>query len=82
MTQFAEQGSNILVGTPGRLTEFLFGSEAGAPSTGKKAESAKKMNKKATKGSGANLKELEMLILDEADRFAGSVRMSLSCRVR
>lgn len=46
--QFLFQGSDIVIGTPGRIEEFLLG-----------------------KGKGiVNVKELEILVLDEADRYA------------
>lgn len=46
--RFLLQGSDIVVGTPGRIEEFLLG-----------------------KGRGTvNVKELEILVLDEADRYA------------
>ena len=45
---FLFQGSDIVIGTPGRIEEFLLG-----------------------KGKGiVNVKELEILVLDEADRYA------------
>ena len=45
--RFLFQGSDIIIGTPGRIEEFLLG-----------------------KGKGiVNAKELEMLVLDEADRY-------------
>ena len=45
--KFLYQGSDIVVGTPGRIEEFLLG-----------------------KGKGiVNVKELEILVLDEADRY-------------
>lgn len=46
--RFLLQGSDIVIGTPGRIEEFLLG-----------------------KGKGiVNVKELEILVLDEADRYA------------
>lgn len=46
--RFLFQGSDIVIGTPGRIEEFLLG-----------------------KGKGiVNVKELEILVLDEADRYA------------
>jgi len=46
--RFLFQGSDIVIGTPGRIEEFLLG-----------------------KGKGiVNVKELDMLVLDEADRCA------------
>ena len=46
--RFLFQGSDIIIGTPGRIEEFLLG-----------------------KGKGiVNAKELEILVLDEADRYA------------
>ena len=45
--RFLDQGSDIVVGTPGRIEEFLLG-----------------------KGKNiVNVKELEVLVLDEADRY-------------
>lgn len=55
---FYETGADILVGTPGRLEEFLLGSSSVGPQ--------KKRNENAV-GVG-NTKELEVLVLDEADR--------------
>jgi len=46
--RFLFQGSDVVIGTPGRIEEFLLG-----------------------KGKGiVNVKELEILVLDEADRYA------------
>ncbi len=47
MERFLTQGSDIIIGTPGRVEEFLLGK-------GKASVSAK---------------ELEVLVLDEADRW-------------
>lgn len=48
--RFLFQGSDIVIGTPGRIEEFLLG-----------------------KGRGiVNVKELDILVLDEADRCASS----------
>ena len=45
--RFLETGADIVIGTPGRIEEFLLG-----------------------KGSGVvNVKELEVLVMDEADRY-------------
>ena len=44
--RFVTQGSDIVIGTPGRMEEFLLGKGKGSVST----------------------KELEVLVLDEADR--------------
>lgn len=46
MERFLTQGSDIVVGTPGRVEEFLLGKSKASVST----------------------KELEVLVLDEADR--------------
>ena len=63
---FYETGADILVGTPGRLEEFLLGSSSVGLGTGKIAESRKrKMDKSVGTGS---TRELEVLVLDEADR--------------
>ena len=54
--RFLLQGSDIVIGTPGRIEEFLLG-----------------------KGKGiVNVKELEILVLDEADRYVFP-RMSSLC---
>ena len=45
--RFATQGSDIVIGTPGRMEEFLLGKGRASVST----------------------KELEVLVLDEADRY-------------
>lgn len=58
---FLEQGSNILIGTPGRLEEFLLGSSSIAQPKGKAPTKSFK--------SVANVKRLEVLVLDEADRL-------------
>jgi ATP-dependent RNA helicase DDX55/SPB4 len=57
---FNETGADILVGTPGRLEEFLLGSS----SVGAKNKSRKLEN---SVGVGST-RELEVLVLDEADR--------------
>ena len=57
--RFLETGATILVGTPGRLEEFL----CGASSIGKGKTSTKKSRVLAS------VKTLEMLVLDEADRL-------------
>lgn len=51
MQRFLETGADIVIGTPGRVEEFLLG-------RGRAAVSAK---------------ELEILVLDEADRYAQSL---------
>ncbi|KAK4047571.1 ATP-dependent rRNA helicase spb4 [Microbotryomycetes sp. JL201] len=56
---FREIGADILIGTPGRLEEFLLGSSSIGLSK-KRAESSV--------GHG-NTKHLEVLVLDEADRL-------------
>ncbi|BGP06612.1 ATP-dependent rRNA helicase spb4 [Rhodotorula toruloides] len=63
--QFFETGADILVGTPGRLEEFLLGSSSVAMS--KKGNSAS-----GRRGSGngvGDTKSLEVLVMDEADRL-------------
>jgi hypothetical protein len=53
--RFLFQGSDIVIGTPGRIEEFLLG-----------------------KGRGiVNVKELEILVLDEADRYTFPQILSL-----
>lgn len=47
MQRFLETGADIVVGTPGRVEEFLLGRGRAA----------------------VNAKELEILVLDEADRY-------------
>lgn len=46
--RFLASGADIIVGTPGRIEEFLLGRGR----------------------SAVNVKELEVLVLDEADRYA------------
>lgn len=61
---FFETGADILIGTPGRLEEFLLGSSSVA--MGKKGKSAG-----ARKESGVGVGDtrgLEVLVMDEADR--------------
>ena len=55
MQRFLETGADIVVGTPGRIEEFLLGRGRAAVST----------------------KELEMLVLDEADRLVSLVPVVL-----
>lgn len=72
---------DILVGTPGRLEEFLTGrSSLGQQKKGKSAPSAVMS---APMKSVCNVKEVEMLIMDEADRllelgFTASITKLLS----
>lgn len=66
LTEFRENGADILVATPGRLEEFLLGYSS--LSKGKQ-----RMNSSDRSGIGKahiNLKGLEVLVLDEADRYA------------
>lgn len=72
---FFENGADILVGTPGRLEEFLLGSSSVA------------LNKKTKKGSMkqqssgvgvGDTKSLEVLVMDEADRFVFLFTLFLS----
>lgn len=62
MQNFRSQHSDILVGTPGRLEEFLLGSSSLGD---KKASAAKMSNFKPV----CSVKHVEMLVLDEADRL-------------
>lgn len=63
---FKKTGCDIIVGTPGRMEEFLLGSSSLALKSkkGKAPASAAAPNFR----SACNVKELEMLVLDEADR--------------
>lgn len=63
---FRKTGCDIIVGTPGRLEEFLLGSSSLAPKNSKKGKSTALPS--AQIRSVCNVKELEMLVLDEADR--------------
>ena len=75
---FRSHKSDILVGTPGRLEEFLLGSSSLAPSNTTNSKGKRKAAAGAAATSAAashrplrsvcNVKELEMLIMDEADR--------------
>ncbi|KAL8276635.1 hypothetical protein RQP46_010984 [Phenoliferia psychrophenolica] len=56
---FYEGGADILVGTPGRLEEFLLGSSSVGP---------KNRRSETAVGVGST-KELECLVMDEADRL-------------
>jgi ATP-dependent RNA helicase DDX55/SPB4 len=56
--EYLERGASILVGTPGRLEEFLLGSSSLASDTKKKSIPVV-----------AQTKQLEVVILDEADRL-------------
>lgn len=60
IASFHETGAQILVGTPGRLEEFLLGSSSIGNKHQKKQESSM--------GVG-NTKQLEVLVMDEADRY-------------
>jgi ATP-dependent RNA helicase DDX55/SPB4 len=64
VSKFLETGSTILVGTPGRLEEFLLGSSSVGPKNAKADH-----NKSKSVSVVAKVKELEMLVLDEADRL-------------
>ncbi|GAA6002142.1 hypothetical protein JCM10207_003095 [Rhodosporidiobolus poonsookiae] len=62
---FFETGADILVGTPGRLEEFLLGSSSVALSKKGKGNAARKSS-----GVGVgDTKSLEVLVMDEADRL-------------
>lgn len=60
MTTFREQRPNILVGTPGRLEEFLLGSSSIAQASGKQ---------KGKRAAHGDTRGLDVLVLDEADRL-------------
>ena len=62
---FRKTGCDIIVGTPGRMEEFLLGSSSLASKV-KKGKSAALPSTQVR--SVCNVKELEMLVLDEADR--------------
>lgn len=63
VAKFLDDKPTILIGTPGRLEEFLLGSSS--------IETHKSSKAKRTKPlvSPANVKRLELLVLDEADRL-------------
>lgn len=68
--QFKALSSDILIGTPGRLEEFLLGSSSLAPAKGgKKGKTSIVARPSMGIKSVASVKELEMLVLDEADRL-------------
>lgn len=60
---FYETGADILVGTPGRLEEFLLGSSSVGP----------KSRKNDTAVGVGSTRELEVLVMDEADRYVRSL---------
>ncbi|GAA6004818.1 ATP-dependent RNA helicase SPB4 [Rhodotorula paludigena] len=62
---FFETGADILVGTPGRLEEFLLGSSSVAMS--KKGKSSG--NRRSSGVGVGDTKSLEILVMDEADRL-------------
>lgn len=73
--------SDILVGTPGRLEEFLTGKSS--LGTHKKGKSAAQSAPVTSMRTVCNVKEVEMLIMDEADRllelgFTASITKLLS----
>lgn len=68
ISTFKKIKPDILVGTPGRLEEFLTGSSSLTNGQGKGKPSTASLAPKAIR-SICNVKELEMLILDEADRL-------------
>ncbi|KWU44091.1 DEAD-domain-containing protein [Rhodotorula sp. JG-1b] len=64
--QFFETGADILVGTPGRLEEFLLGSSSVAINKKGKGKGS------VSRGSGTGVgdtRQLEVLVMDEADRL-------------
>lgn len=64
---FFETGADILVGTPGRLEEFLLGSSSVALNKKSKGKG------NVSRGSGTGIgdtRQLEVLVMDEADRYA------------
>ncbi|WAQ80812.1 hypothetical protein PtA15_1A150 [Puccinia triticina] len=66
MSEFQENGANILVATPGRLEEFLFGYSS---LTKRKTNDLSEIKQKVPLKTLVNLKSLEVLVLDEADRL-------------
>jgi len=66
LSEFQEHGANILVATPGRLEEFLFGYSS---LTKRKTNDISETKQKTPFKTLANLKSLEVLVLDEADRL-------------
>lgn len=66
--RFRQDKSDILIGTPGRLEEFLLGSSSLTPAKAKGKVSAGSTLSRSIR-TICSVKELEMLILDEADRL-------------
>ena len=68
---FTSVNPDILIGTPGRLEEFLLGSSSLNFSTNAKKAKVKGKSASAHKiiRSVCSVKQLEMLVLDEADRL-------------
>lgn len=73
---FYETGADVLVGTPGRLEEFLLGSSSVGPQ--------KKQNSRRNESSVGvgSTKELEVLVMDEADRSVGACTLFCYPRIR
>jgi ATP-dependent RNA helicase DDX55/SPB4 len=67
LSEFQEYGANILVATPGRLEEFLFGYSS---LNKRKTNDLSEFKQRSQFKTLANLKSLEVLVLDEADRSA------------
>ncbi|KAA1115374.1 ATP-dependent rRNA helicase spb4 [Puccinia graminis f. sp. tritici] len=66
LSEFQEYGANILVATPGRLEEFLFGYSS---LNKRKTNDLSEFKQRSQFKTLANLKSLEVLVLDEADRL-------------
>lgn len=66
LSEFQAHGANILVGTPGRLEEFLFGYSSLAK---RKVNDLPQSKTTMPFKPLANLRNLEILVLDEADRL-------------
>ncbi|KAI7967734.1 hypothetical protein MJO29_001011 [Puccinia striiformis f. sp. tritici] len=66
VSEFQENGANILVATPGRLEEFLFGYSS---LTKRKTNDFCESKLRTPFKTLVNLKNLEVLVLDEADRL-------------
>ncbi|MBW0465066.1 hypothetical protein O181_004781 [Austropuccinia psidii MF-1] len=66
VAEFKKHGANILVGTPGRMEEFLFGYSSISK---RKLDGDFQNLQKSNFQKNANLKDLQVLVLDEADRL-------------
>lgn len=68
ISRFKKHGGSIIVATPGRLEEFLLGSSSIGKKNNGNISKQPKLGSSSI-ASGANVKELEVLVLDEADRL-------------